>query len=77
MVDNYVIPRLDRLIRLVETEDSLYKGVDKELRVKYLECLKALRAKATGLKELVLILCHPDPNPFNVEFVQWLSFDPS
>ena len=66
VVDNYVIPRLDRLIRLVETEDVLFKGVDKELRVKYLECLKALRANAPGLKELDLILCHPDPNPFNV-----------
>lgn len=66
VVDNYVIPRLDRLIWLVETEDALYKGVDKELRVEYLECLKALRAKAPGLRELHLILCHPDPNPFNV-----------
>jgi len=66
VVDNYVIPRLDRLIRLVETEDVLFKRVDKELRLKYLECLKAVRAKAPGLKELDLILCHPDPNPFNI-----------
>ena len=62
MVDNYVIPRLDRLIRLVKTEDALYKGFDKELRVKYFECLKALRPKAPCLKVLNLILCHPDPN---------------
>ena len=74
VVDNYVIPRLAQLILLVKTEDTLYKGVDKELRVKYPECLKVLRAKAPVLKELDLNLCHPDPNPFNVRpSVQWLS----
>jgi hypothetical protein len=66
VVDNYVIPRLDQLIRIVETEDVLFKGVDRELRVKYLECLKAVRTNAPGLKVLDLILCHIDPNPFNV-----------
>ena len=75
VLDNYIIPRLDRLIRLVETEDALYKGVDRELRVKYLEYLKALRVNAPGLKELDLILCHPDPNPFNVSPCN-VAFDP-
>lgn len=56
VVDNQVIPCLNRLILLVETEDALYKGVDKELPVKYLECQRF----PPGLKELDFILCHPD-----------------
>ena len=37
-----------QLIRLVETEDALYK----ELRAKYLVCLKVERPNAQGLKVL-------------------------
>jgi len=63
IVENYIIPRLEKIL-----ENDL---PDPLLRIRILNLLD----RAHHLKRLPLMVCHIDPNPFNVRKICLASFD--
>jgi len=66
IVDNYIIPRLDAAINLVGAAHGLFTSLPEDQHIALLNQLKLLRSRANHLKILDLVLCHVDPNPFNI-----------
>ncbi|KDR67853.1 hypothetical protein GALMADRAFT_146858 [Galerina marginata CBS 339.88] len=66
VVDDYVIPCMNSIINAVSAENEPFNYMLKDLVNAYLKRLTALRDRANHLKLLDLMLCHTDPNPFNV-----------
>lgn len=57
IVDSHIIPRLENVLK-----DKIPSTASDSLRFR----VEALLHRAANLKQLPLVLCHVDPNPFNV-----------
>ncbi|KDR67849.1 hypothetical protein GALMADRAFT_1065130 [Galerina marginata CBS 339.88] len=69
VVDDYVIPCMNSIINAVSAENEPFNYMPKDLVNAYLKRLTALRDRANHLRLLDLMLCHTDPNPFNVSHI--------